>query len=393
MRLLGLFVVSASIVAASIFAACGEDEAIVRERLDSGADVTAPEGGADAGDGGLLGCGVGVPTTYTSPAFATNAAVELALTSRFEQLDARMAATEGDAGVAVTAAELKTLYGEGSPSLRAVSTPSAQAIADAHFDAFEEASGKTWRPADAAQDGGAPTGGKYGAYHFSATGVDLREATTKTLLAGAFYNHVLGLVAAPMTEATIDRLLAAYGASPAFADRGGAEGGAGGDTLVAALASRRDDALSPTPGPYRKIRSALLAMKAAVPAGEACKPDLDAAVTTFLAEWERATYATAVYYLAAAATTAADPLKGPEALRAWATALGLIRSFKGLPADKRKITDAQIDALLAKIGATTAYRLVTSPGDRVLELNQAINDIALYEGFTQAEIESFKVDH
>jgi hypothetical protein len=151
--------------------------------------------------------------------------------------------------------------------------------------------------------------------------------------------------------------------------------------------------LSPTPGPYRKIQSAFLIMKAAVPAGEACKADLDAAVATFLSEWERTTYATAVYYLGAAASAAADPLKGPEALRAWSAALGLIQSFKGLPADKRKITDAQIDALLAKIGATTAYKLVTSPGDRALELNQAINDIALYEGFTQAEIESFKVDH
>jgi hypothetical protein len=393
MRLLGLFVVSVSIAAASMFAACGEEEAIVRERLDSGADVTDPEGGADAGDGGLLGCGVAIPTTYESPAFATNAAVELALVARFEHLDARMKATEGDAGVAVTAAELKTPYGEGSPSLRAVSTPLAQAICDANFDAFEEASGKAWTPADAARDGGVPTGGKYGAYHFSATGVDLREATTKTLLAGAFYNHVLGLVAAPMTETTIDRLLAAYGATPAFAHRVDADGGAGGDTLVAAYASRRDDASSPTPGPYLKIKSALLAMKAAVSAGEACKPDLDAAVATFLAEWERTTYATAVYYLAAAATAAADPLKGPEALRAWGAALGLIQSFKGLPADKRKITDAQIEALLAKIGATTAYLLVTSPGDRVLELNQAINDIALYEGFTPAEIESFKVDH
>ena len=112
-----------------------------------------------------------------------------------------------------------------------------------------------------------------------------------------------------------------------------------------------------------------------------------------LAEWERTTYATAVHYLAAAATTAADPLRGPDALRAWGAALGSIQSFKGLPADKRKITDAQIDALLAKIGATTAYRLVTSPGDRALELNQAINDIALYQGFTPAEIESFKIDH
>ena len=49
-----------------------------------------------------------------------------------------------------------------------------------------------------------------------------------------------------------------------------------------------------------------------------------------------------------------------------------------------------LDALLAKIGAATAYKLVTGAGDRALKLNEAINDIALYQAFTPAEVEAFR---
>jgi hypothetical protein len=237
------------------------------------------------------------------------------------------------------------------------------------------------------------SGGKYDAlFHFSKTGIELRAATGRTLLGGALYNHVLGLVAAPITDVTVDRLLAAFGASTALANRTDADAGTDADALIAGYASRRDDKASTTPGPYRKIRTALLTMKAAIPAGEKCRVELAAAVGTYLLEWERATYATAIYYLNAAALSAADPQKGPLTLQAYSQALGFIQSFKELPADKRKITDAQIDVLLDKTGAATPYRLVTNAGERALKLNEAIADVALYETFSPAEVESAKKD-
>lgn len=388
MKTIRLLSLASCVAALVVGVACGDDEALVRPRLDAGTDGASL---ADAGDeAGTLACGATVPTRYESATFAANAAVEIALAQRFEEIGAKMKATEGSSDAGVASSELKAVYNEGSPSLRAVSTTPAQAAVDEYFDAFEAALGKTWAPADAEDDGGAASGGKYGDFHFSPTGIDLRETAQKTLLGGALYNHVLGLVAAPVTEATIDRLLAAFGASTALGSTPGADGGAGADKLIAEYASRRDDRASETPGPYRKIRTALLTMKAAVPAGEKCKTELDAAVATFLSEWERTTYATAIFYLNAAALTAADPLKGSDALRAFGEALGFIQSFRGLPSDKRKITDAQIDAVLGKIGATTAYKLVTGAGDRALRLNEAINDIALYQGFTPAEVEAYR---
>lgn len=388
MKTIRLLSLASCVAALIVGVACGDDDALVRPRLDAGDDGASP---ADAaGEAGTLACGATVPTRYESASFASNAAVEIALAQRFEELGAKMTATEGSSDAGAASSELKAVYNAGSPSLRAVSSTTAQTTVDEYFDAFEAALGKTWAPADAEADGGAPSGGKYGDYHFSPSGVDLREATSKTLLGGALYNHVLGLVAAPVTEATIDRLLAAFGASMALAGAPGADGGDGADKLIAEYAARRDDETSASPGPYRKIRAALLTMKAAVPAGEKCKTELDAAVATFLSEWERTTYATAIFYLNAAALNAADPLNGSNALHAFGEALGFIQSFKGLPADKRKITDAQIDALLTKTGAATAYKLVTGAGDRALKLNEAINDIALYQGFTSAEVEAYR---
>lgn len=364
-------------------AACGDDEAEVRERLDSGA--LGNEGGA-LPDSGVLACGVLVPTAYVSAAFATNAAAEIGVAQRYEALRAKMIETEGATGsTSVTTADLKNLYSDGAPSLRAIATPAASTLVDSYFDEFGAAIGKTWTPALADQDGGAATGGKYeNTFTFSATGVDLRAATEKALLGGALYNHVLGIVAAPITEASVDRLVAAFGATPAFA--GGSD-----DKLIAEHASKRDDKTQTTVlGPYRKIRNALLNMKAAAAAPDKCKADLDAAVASLLLEWERATYASAIYALSSASTAAADPTKGPAALHFYGDALGFVQSFKGVPQEKRKITDAQIDVLVGKMAPTTAWKLVTNAGDRALKLSETINDIALYEGFQTAEVEAFK---
>lgn len=368
-------------------AACGEDTALVRPRLDGGGgDVETPD--AAGGDSGALACGAAVPTTYESAAFAQNAAVELALAQRFVELGDKMRSAEGASGVTdVTANDLKAIYSAGAPSLRAVSTTEAQALVDGYFADFEAAMGKAWTPDDADQDGGAASGGKYGDYVFDAVGIDLRAATENTLLGGALYNHVLGVVASPITEATVDKLVAAFGASAAFANSTDPDAGADADRLIAAHASRLD-ATASAPGPYAKIRSSLLRMKAAAKAGESCKADLDEAVATFLLEWERTTYASAISSLSAAVSSAANPTAGATTLHAFGEAVGFVQSFKGL--GRRKITDAQIDALLVKTGAGTAYKLVTSPGDRSLKLNESINDIQLYESFTPAEVEGFK---
>ena len=389
MKKLPLLALATCLAGVFVGVACGEDTATVRPRLDGGGGDGALDGGS-----GMLACGVPVPTTYESAAFAQNAAVEIALTQSFMELGAKMRSAEGAGTDTVSVNDLNAIYSAGAPSLRAVSTTGAQSSADAYFAAFAAATGdKTWDPADAAGDGGAASGGKLdGKFIVDAVGLDLRAATEKTLLGGALYNHVVGVVASPMSEATVDKLVAAFGASPTFANRSDvtvdADAGVDVDRLLASHASRLDGTSAEIPGPYRRMKTALLRMKAAAKGGESCRADLDESITTFLVEWERTTYGAAIFFLSAAASSAADPTAQASTLHAYGEALGFIQSFKGV--SRRKITDAQIDALLVKIGAADPYRLLTSAGDRSLKLNEAINDIALYQGFTPAEVQAFR---
>lgn len=365
--------------------ACGNEDATVRPRLNG-------TGETDGGEleAGALGCGVVVPEAYVAPAFAANANVELAFATSLAELDAKMASTEGDATATVTGAELAALYNGGAPSLRAVSTTTSQGLIDTYLADFGAAQGKTWQPSDAQADGGAETGGKLkGLFYESRTGLDLRAATSKTILGGALYNHALGLVAQGVTDPVVDRLLALYGASLSLAGRTDVDAGADGDRLVAELASKRDDKAQPT-GVYRRIRRALLTMKAAVTNLPACQPELDAAVAEYRLGWEQATYASAIFSLNAAAASAVNPDSAALTLHAYGDAVGLIQSFKGLPIDKRKITDAQIDLILGQIHAETPYGAVTDPGTRILDLTSAINSIAAFEGFDPTQVESFK---
>ena len=375
--------------AALAASACGDETALVRPRLNgNGLDGAV----GPLGEGGTgLACGAAVPVSYVSANFAANAAVELAFAQHVTDLDTAMSNTEGSSTAVATTADLGGIFNAGLPSLRSVSTTDGQTLMDGYLAAFGAAAGKTWQPTDAAKDGGAATGGKYQAlFYESPIGVDIRQAVDNALLGTALYNHVLGITAAPITDVSVDQLLASFGASEALANTTDVDAGGNGDRLIAALASKRDDKSSPTPGIYRQMKTALLTMKAAVAAGDRCKSDLDAAVATFLIGWEHATYASAIFSLNAAATTAADPTKGALALHSLGAAIGLVESFKGLPADKRKITDSQIELILTTMSADTPYELITAPGTRVLALTDAINGIALYEGFDTASVETYK---
>lgn len=377
-----------------IAVACGDDDAIVRQRPDGGTTADSSTVDSEAGTDAALACGVAIPTTFDATNYATNAAVELALKEHLEEIEDKM--REGDrfdGGVPPAAGDVSALFSAGTPSLRAISTSNTQTLVDQNIAAFGAAVGQTWTPEMAAADGGAATGGKYGNFLFSATGVDLRETTVKGIITGGLYNHALGIVSAPLTPATPDRLLALFGASPSLANRTDADAGELADELVAEYASRRDNDNAPT-GPYRKIAQALLTLKAAIAAGDKCKAETDGAIATYFAEWEKAALATSIFYLNSAVTNAisGDASKFPSALHGYGEALGFIQLWKGIPQEKRKITDAQVDALLTKIGADSPYKLITETGTRGLALNGAINDIAIIYGFSAAEVEAFKVN-
>jgi len=402
-------------VAASVAAlACGDEQHTIRENPASADGGLADAGLQGPGNGNAaapaanrLACGIAVPERYESAQFALNAATELALRERIEELETLMKSAEGPPASAakVTEQELSSVVTRGVPSLRSVATAATQALLDEAIRRFAEVSavgGKTWSPpgaagADPDASASVPTlpasGGVFeDKYIVSSAGVDLRETTAKTLLGGALYNYALTLAAGPRSEALVDRLLVLFGATQKLANRTDADAGADEkDELVAEYASRRDNKVGPLPGPYRKIKQALLEAKAAAAAGEPCRADLDAALNVYFREWERTSFLTAIYYLYTAGVRAtANPVQGAGALHAFGEAVGFIQGFRGIAQDRRIVTDAQITELLELIGAETPYKLLTNPAQQTTAFATSFIKIGQIYGLSSLDIEEAK---
>lgn len=336
-----------------------------------------------------------LPTSYDSPSYDSNTSSERDLRTRFKAFLQPMRDAEANLAVKPSAAELTALYEAGSPSLRSLTSSYYQAKADALIAAFAAAAGNTWTPA------GTPSGpgGKYGAYIFTADGTDLRQAIEKGLFGAAFYRHALTLLDAPITGATVDRIIESFGAHASFpGDTAAAQHP---DEFAAAYAKRRDRRDAQNPGVYLNFKNAAIRAQAAIAAGSACDAQRDEALRTMRGEWERALAATTIFYfndaikkLSATAPTATDMASG---LHGYGEGVGFIHGFRTLPTDRRIITDAQIDDFLTLVGApssgaATSYRLVTDTAAELPKLTLAITRLATIYGFTPAQVEDFKTN-
>ncbi len=392
MKSLGLLAAfGAAAAAVAVAAACSDDEGLVRDRGDGSASTTVLDGSSS--------CGITIPTTYDSPTFETNAAQELLLRQEFEDLLAPMVTVESqlaaDAGATpVTQAQLNALWSKGTPSVMATTSAYYQAKVAPSLSAYGIAVADGAYVADV-PDGG-DKGGALGGYIFDANGVDLHQTIEKGSYAAAFYNQAVSLIVlGPITTGTIDRLVASFGASPAFSNNDNAAQNR--DVLSAAYAARRDSKDVANPGPYQRIRLALIKAKASVEAGAKCDADRDAALVVFLNQWEIATYASVVFdFNDIIARVSASDI--PGALHSYGEAVGFLSSFKTIAPSRRIISDAQIDDLLQQIYAAdgapiAAYKLKTTPFDAVSRVQAGIGVIKGIYAFTDAQIESFKQNY
>lgn len=376
-----------------VVAACGDDEATVRPRLDSGLDTETGPLGDGGGDSGST-CGLTLPSTYDSPSFETNAATELGLRKAFDDFLAPMnnveTSLDSDAGVTpVTKAQLVTLY---APKVKPMTTAYYQAKVDAWLGAYQEAlTDGIYTPAEPSA---AEKGGNLGKFVFDGQGVDLKSVIEKGTYSAGFYNEALKILSSQITVGTIDRLVAVFGAHPSFQNNPNAQQNK--DVNAAAYAARRDSKDAANPGPYQRIKAALIKARASVEAGPRCDADRDAAIDGFLKEWEKSNYATVIFALNDIITklSVATP-DFAAVLHSFGEAIGLIAGFKTLPQEKRIITDAQIDSLLQRVLAADgapiqAYKLKTSSIEAVSRLQQAIGDIKGVYAFSDSEVEAFK---
>jgi hypothetical protein len=393
-----------------IAAACGDDDALVRPRVDGGTgDVVVTDGDPNTETGPA--CTLQLPADYVSAAFETNAKLELDLRTAFSAFLAPMANNEtaiqadAGAGTVITKAQLDTLWNGGNPSVKSITTPYWQTRIDGWLKDYEEATSAGPFTLPSSGDAPPPDGGTYQRYTYNPAMLDLKQAIEKGSYTAAFFNHAAGIVAAGnLSEASIDRLVAAWGAHASFQNNHIVDAGATAatrDVNSAGYAARRTPK-DGTPGPYVRAKSALIKAKAAIAAGATCNADRDQAIKDFFLEWEKATYATVVFYFSdilgkvqPSAPIHADTVAWTNIFHSHGECIGFIAGFKQTPQAYRKITDAQIDGLLQKAlnpegTASSILQLKSAPATAAISLNGALADIKTIYGFTDEEMTSFK---
>jgi hypothetical protein len=344
----------------------------------------------------LVACGPAAgPTACTADAYpddgyAVNAAAELDLRARFEALAAKM--DEASTGKP-TAAELEALFAAGTPSLRSITTEPARTAISALFLELELAGGNTWTPADPPVG----SGGLYGAHVYDARGVDLGETVEKIVFSGSHFAEAARLMTDDAKVADVDRMVALFGASPAFPMDDKALTNP--DVFLAKYAKKRTNPAAATPGPYLAIKAAFINARASIKGGSACAPERKAAFAQIREQWERALLGTAVNYLNAAANTfaKATPTEAEKsgALHQVGESVGFLRGLQTLPAQHRAISDAQLEQVLTTLGGATlegseAYRYVTATSATIDRLGLAVSQIQAARQFTPEEIATFK---
>lgn len=381
----------------AVLAACSSSESTSTPN----AQPPQATGPADAS----TGCGLVIPAEYESANFATHAAIELGIRSQLTAFMQPMKDAEASLAATPSAATLRAGFDAAAspaPSLRAITTPYFAGRVDAWLDAFSAAAGKSWTPAEPPVG----SGGKFESYIYTERGTDIRQSIEKGLFGAMLYNHALTILRSPLTAASVDRLIAIYGAHPSFPRNDKAATQDGGapfpDVLVALYAKRRDAGQTSAPGSYLRMKQAFITMKAAIDRGSACDAERDGAVALFKREWERVLFSTAVFYLndvitklSAASPTSADMA---NALHGFSEAAAFMHGFRGLPQDGRVATDAQIDGVLDTLGANPAgtvqtYKLAVDPSAELPKVLQAIQQIATIEGFSAQEMAAFKVNN
>lgn len=395
-----------------IAVACGDDDALVRPRVDGGSgDVVAADGDTDGNADSGPTCALTLPADYVSAAFETNAKLELDLRTAFNAFLAPMVANESaiqadaGAGSIITKSQLDTLWNGGNPSVKSITTPYWQTRIDGWLADYEAATTAGPFTLDTSGATPPPDGGTYQRYTYNAAMIDLKQAIEKGSYTAAFFNHAAGVVASgSLTEASIDRLVAAWGAHASFQNNHVVDAGATAatrDVNSAGYAARRTPK-DGNPGPYTRAKAALIKAKAAIAAGATCNADRDQAIKDFFLEWEKATYATVVYYFSEilgkvqpTAPAHTDTPAWTGILHSHGECIGFIGGFKSTPQAFRKITDAQIDTLLQKAllpegGASSIVQLKSAPATAAISLNGALADIKTIYGFTDEEMTSFK---
>jgi hypothetical protein len=347
-----------------------------------------------------------VPTTYSTTNFAGNTSTETALMANLATLTSTMqqgrpgAPTATNRNQTVSAATLRMIFTQAS-SLSELCTPYYRNLIVQQGGWIDQLAAASGRDMTLTNPG---IGGRFGGatgYLFNQFGLEPEQAIEKGLFGAALFNRITTLLTGNVTAAALDQALVLYGAPTNFPN-GRPVMGQPNDVAIAQYAARRDNSgggpggNTGAQGYYTQIRDAFLRAQAAIAAGSAYNAERDSATAFLLATMERALAATVVNYChsSLAGLSANNPTDAQiaAALHALGEGVGFIGGLKTV--QRKIITDAQIDAILAKFNAphgqnAAILRFVGNPQE-LQKISEVIQDVARIYGFTPQQIELFR---
>lgn len=321
---------------------------------------------------------IDIPTSYDSTGYASATIAEKVLIKAHQDFvtlikTGRTSGTIVD--YATTLAAMQVHLTESADSLKGSFPVLLQELT--------KASGGTYDPFAVAQT----HGGTYGGYLFDENGLELEQILDKAAFFGMFYHKTSRL---SITGETAHKFIALFGASPRFSNSNITANSP--DILSASYAARRDK--NDGKGLYTDFKQNIIAMQAYQKAGSDHTNDLLNKRKMALLAWEKSIMATIINYCfsAHAKLILTNPTANDNgaALHAIAENIGFIIGLKAV--SEKKITNAQIDELLSLLKAYKPAVFVTDAFTNAPSLLQVIAKIKTLYGFTDQEIEDFKVN-
>jgi hypothetical protein len=339
-----------------------------------------------------------IPAVYDGSNYTANTTTEYQIRQQLKNLSVEMKKGRV-AGTVLNASTLNDLFNAGHQPLSSICTPQFKASLQTLFDEQAAASGGTFDPDLAPSQNG--NGGVYGGttqYLFDENGLEIEQVIEKGLFGAALYHYaVTQYLNGSPTLKNLDKALALYGAHPDFPNSHKAANHANADEFLAGYAARRDDGLGN--GVYLSIKKNFIKAQAALKAGHAYQPELYEAITAIKLNWEKAFAATVVYYCfdAIAKLSVTSPTSSTKAgaLHSASEAAAFFYGLKHVP--DKKISDSSIDMILSRLrcpenGTASLHEFIKNPVQAVADIESVIDLIQSIYGFSNAEIESFKLN-
>ena len=169
------------------------------------------------------------------------------------------------------------------------------------------------------------------------------------------------------------------------------------DRFCAGIAASRDK--NDGNGLYTHIRDNFIKLQAAVKAGPDYKKDRDEAIGAIKHFWEKAHFATVVYFCNQAADILVKPnpsdAEKAKALHALSASVGCIHGWRSLPNGHKMMAEHLIDDMLLQLNApaedaASIWLFATDPANRIPKLYEIIKTIEDIYGFTPDEMRDFK---